>query len=272
MRIRTYNVTFPTIGLCFVLLLTNTAQAQVRRPQVQPLPKRPAIPVPVRPVKPLPPGGNGIILNKTDQLTAKDAMDRVRRTCHCKIYKVNMLANKRYVIDMTGGFDTYLRLEDAAGQQLAIDDDGGAGLNSRLSFIPKANGQYRVIATSCGGQQVGQFKLVVTLEKERKLALRKQGVLKATDPTDVIRQNCHFQIVTYKMEKGKIYTIDLEGNYDPYLRIEDALGNNRAQDDDGGVGLNSRLRFIPEKTDTYRIIITSCGSNRTGNYTLSVSE
>jgi hypothetical protein len=34
-------------------------------------------------------------------------------------------------------FDAYLRLEDSTGRQLAADDDGGDGLNSRITFKPE---------------------------------------------------------------------------------------------------------------------------------------
>ena len=98
---------------------------------------------------------------------------------------------------------------------------------------------------------------------------RKVGRLDAKDPYDVIRTNCRFKVVTFKMVKGRSYTIDLMGNYDPYLRVEDPLGNNRAQNDDGGVGLNSRMVFRPETTGNYRIIITSF-SGGLGTYTLTV--
>ena len=66
------------------------------------------------------------------------------------------------------------------------------------------------------------------------------------------------------MVGGKTYTISLEspgrpgtpGYFDTYLRIDDTKGAILAQDDDGGVDLNSLLVFRPERDDVYRIIVT----------------
>ena len=56
--------------------------------------------------------------------------------------------------------NTYLRLEDAAGNQLRQDDDGGSGLNSRIRFQAPRTGNYRVIATSLG-RALGPFNITV---------------------------------------------------------------------------------------------------------------
>ena len=45
-----------------------------------------------------------------------------------------------YVIDMTGTFDTFIRLQDAGGTEVAFDDDGGQGLNARLLYVPAKSG------------------------------------------------------------------------------------------------------------------------------------
>ena len=54
------------------------------------------------------------------------------------------------------------------------------------------------------------------------------------------------QIHTFTFDKDKTYTIDLMSrDFDCWLRIADADGKTLAQDDDGGEGLNSRLRSPP---------------------------
>jgi len=54
--------------------------------------------------------------------------------------------------------DPYLRLEDAAGKELAKDDDGGEGLNARIRFDCPADGTYRIICTTFAGG-VGLYEL-----------------------------------------------------------------------------------------------------------------
>ena len=258
MRTRSWlkSCLFPGV---FLLVLGNTLSV-FAQPQFQPIPVVPGQNVV---------GGSGNVFKKTDQLTAKDPKDSVRRNCYHKAYTVKLTAGKKYVIDqISKTFDPYLRLEDANGKHLASDDDGGQGLNSRIFYTPPQIGNYKIIATTFGASQLGNFTLTVS---SKKILFSKKGQLTNTDPYDVIRQNSRFRIVPVKMTKGKVYTIDVQGNFNPYLRLEDARGNNRAYTNNGGFGLNSALVFRAEETDTYRIIVTSL-TGRVGSYTLTVSE
>ena len=46
-----------------------------------------------------------------------------------------MTAGKTYTIDMVSKqIDSYLRLEEASGKQLAEDDDSGGNLNAKLTL------------------------------------------------------------------------------------------------------------------------------------------
>jgi hypothetical protein len=81
-------------------------------------------------------------------------------------FEVEFEADKTYQIDlMSRAFDSFLILEDSTGKQLATDDDGGDGLNSRLVFRAPANGLYRIIATSLGMRGTGNFVLEVRENK-----------------------------------------------------------------------------------------------------------
>ena len=57
--------------------------------------------------------------------------------------------------------DAYLRIEDDAKKELAHDDDGGGFPHSRIVFRPTKDGEYRLIATSFGPRQTGDFTLTV---------------------------------------------------------------------------------------------------------------
>lgn len=93
-------------------------------------------------------------------LTGSDRRDtRMRGPCH--IYNLKMTAGRTYVIDhMTNQFDAYLRLENAAGIEVARDDDGGVGLNSKIIFRAPNSGTYRLIATSLGAGR-GAYTLTI---------------------------------------------------------------------------------------------------------------
>jgi thiol-disulfide isomerase/thioredoxin len=96
-----------------------------------------------------------------DKLVKSDARDAVRTDCVHKIHKYKMTAGKLYVIDMVSKqFDAYLRLEDAAGKQLAEDDDSGGDNNARIVFQAPKDGEYRIICTS-SAPGYGDYTLTV---------------------------------------------------------------------------------------------------------------
>lgn len=102
-----------------------------------------------------------MVFNVAEALTEKDARDTIRKESFCRIYKVELKAGNSYTIDMVSNeFDTYLRLEDETGRQIAFDDDGGGDLNARLSFTPSRTATYRIVATSFR-TAMGRFTLTV---------------------------------------------------------------------------------------------------------------
>lgn len=95
-------------------------------------------------------------------LTNDDPKDKVRVVSPCKIYAIKLTAGKTYQIDMMSkAIDSYLRFEDAAGKELAHDDDSGEGLDARIIFNCTQEGTYRIIATTFLGG-TGPFTLRVT--------------------------------------------------------------------------------------------------------------
>jgi hypothetical protein len=110
-----------------------------------------------------PDGGDRTI---NDRLTQGDPIDHVRRVGRHKSYSYRMKAGTTYTIRMLSNqFDTYLRLEDPAGIQVAEDDDGdapGVSLNARIVFTAPRDGTYRIIATSFDPNTFGGYQLLVT--------------------------------------------------------------------------------------------------------------
>lgn len=94
------------------------------------------------------------------KLSQDDPKD-TRRNTPCKVHVAKLKAGRVYVLDMVSTqFDSYLRLEDKGGTQLAEDDDGGGNLNARITFTCSADGDYRIIATSFN-QGVGDYTLTI---------------------------------------------------------------------------------------------------------------
>jgi hypothetical protein len=90
---------------------------------------------------------NGVAYVSGNLINA-DPKDKVKKDSPCKIYTVTMAAGKQYQIDLVAQqFDAYLRLENAAGQEVANDDDGGGMLNAQIVYNCPQAGEYRIIAT-----------------------------------------------------------------------------------------------------------------------------
>jgi serine/threonine protein kinase len=80
-----------------------------------------------------------------------------------QVHAWKLVAGRTYVIDLeSDAFDAFLRLEDPAGKLLAENDDiSPTNQNSRLVFTPKADGSYRIVATSFQEAGTGPYTLRV---------------------------------------------------------------------------------------------------------------
>lgn len=104
-------------------------------------------------------GGGGIVLNVNGDLTFMDPMQGGK---HKKVHRVFLQAGREYVINMRSPhFDTFLKVTNDFGLVLVQNDDGGAGLNSRVVFRPLASRFYNVVATSFSNGATGDYHLTI---------------------------------------------------------------------------------------------------------------
>lgn len=80
------------------------------------------------------------------------------------------------IILESADFDPVVTLQNAAGEEIAFNDDFGGSLNSRLVAELPANGTYRVVARSYSGGG-GDFNLVVRPASEYEVALARADAL-----------------------------------------------------------------------------------------------
>ena len=75
-------------------------------------------------------------------------------------YRVTLTAGQAYEISLTGtsGLDTYLRLLDANGRQIAYNDDSGGTLSAGFTFIAETTGTYYISAQAYGSN-TGAYSL-----------------------------------------------------------------------------------------------------------------
>jgi D-arabinose 1-dehydrogenase-like Zn-dependent alcohol dehydrogenase len=172
-------------------------------------------------------------------------------------YQIDLVATQKLV-------DPYLYLLDEQGKILQRDDDGGGFPNARISFTPKVTGNYTIIATVYTNQ-LGPMTLTVR-SANAKLLL---------NVSDKLTQNDNHKAYTVKLEKGKVYLIDLvkvNGSLDPFLELYSPDNQKVAEDDDGGGFFNARLIYKATETGQYHIIAKSFMANSTGEFRLTVQE
>ena len=216
-------------------------------------------------------------------------------------FKVTLQAGRTYRFDLAPvirvrGDGTYevslypeiVALYDAESNYLQDTSDresSGPGYVARVEFTPNADGAYYISAAGLGFT-AGEYELTVsdiTQEDDTRTADRSSpGRLSVgfsvTGKID-FEQDVDWFAVT--LNAGTRFRIDLEGRatgrgslYDPWLRgIFDADGNEipGTRNDDGGVGLNSRLFFTPTATG-FHYVATGGMAYHVGSFTLSVVE
>ena len=198
-------------------------------------------------------------------------------------YRIEALGNTRG--DYGGSlYNPTLSVHDAQGEVLhtAVAGDGSdkLGHNAALEFKAYEAGTYYIGIT--GGGRTGTYTVFVNrLTDEYGTSILTRGAVAVGVPaTGDIGQPRDRDWFAVDLIEGRAYRIELEGSPsgrgtldDPYLR---GIQFNRAvlpgsTDDDGGVGLNSRVDILAPATGAYFISVGAY-SFRTGSYRLSVNE
>ena len=205
------------------------------------------------------------------------------------IYQFVVEEDLEYVIELTSldndgngasDYDTYLELYDENCIQIALDDDGGMNLNSRLAQYLTA-GTYFIGASSYSAAPTatGAYTLGVTcqdpidrcIDCEVALiscAIPENGTFPMTECTRASGQGLDLYSLVIA---GGDLTIDLTGDYDTYMQFFDENCGLMAEDDDGGDGFNSRLVLADLAAGVYYVGVSSYGQGVTGGFSLTAT-
>jgi len=203
-----------------------------------------------------------------------------------------------------GELDPYLELRDASGEAIAMDDDGGNGLNSLLRHTFDDAGTYTIAAMGYGESQ-GDFTLrvreqrpvmaqlplqVIGFDDQASGELASQWGDVSTLPTTIMYQLSEDALAAIRSGNGEV-TIrmnasdegdpDFGGGIDPFVELgfDTPLGFAVATSDDDGSGtLNSMLPvdlgLLAEHSgllDMMRIRVQAYGGSG-GAYTLTIAQ
>lgn len=251
-----------------------------------------------------------IALNLSDRLTGQLSESAPKEESDgeevaVQRYVINATANRAYWIAVdTGAFDPTVEVgrygKDNVFESLASDDDGGDGTNALMRFKPETDGAYIVrvhsISSNPEGQDTGG-ETIATGMGSFTISLKEAPVAPAPATATTInigqtiagnlvdggprRENDSlYAIYSVALSAGQRITITMNNGdgestdgFDPYLEIgtgTPATFAKLAEDDDGGLELNSRLRFEAPSAGTYLIRATAVNSTNAGAYSLAV--
>lgn len=198
-------------------------------------------------------------------------------------YRLSARTGQTYRIALAGAgegglSDSYLRVVDAQGNELAANDDSEGSLNSALEFTPQASGNVFIEASAFSNAYTGAYTLTVNgsagprdnLSADRNT----RGRLTVGQSVDgVLDFNADRDWYRVRLQEGQSYrfTLNSVGDSpvgDPLVRIHNAQGEELGFDDDGGDGLNSYLEFTAPTTGNY-FVDAGAFSEGPGGYTLT---
>jgi hypothetical protein len=195
-------------------------------------------------------------------------------------FVIEMIEGRPYRFNVEGAGETplgdpVLTLYNATGEQVATDDDGGAGVNAYLSYASPTGGPHFVAVSgfgeSTGGYAVRGVDTDVPGHIYTDEALDAVNGDERASRIDLPGDLDYFRV---ELEAGRRYVMEARavgpnplGN--PVLTLMDGENNRVASDNDSGPGRNALLRFTAREAGSYYIQASGLGGS-TGSYQVSI--
>jgi hypothetical protein len=200
-------------------------------------------------------------------------------------FAIQMVEGRPYRLNLAGAgegegslADPLLTLFDAEGHQVAIDDDGGPGLNAYVTYTSVTGGVYYAAVSSFNAGAAGQYSLSVVdtdvagnPDTDENLD-GAQGDERAS-VIDLAGDKDYYRV---ELEEGVRYEFALFGQgenplADPFLTLSNSAGEQVTSDDDSGPGLDARIRFRATASDVFYLQASGLGG-ATGGYRIVVNR
>jgi len=182
--------------------------------------------------------------------------------------------NGRLTAETTGNVDTYMILYDYdTEEELAANDDGGQGQNSRVAYNVRAGTSYMIIVSGYSLSTAGAygFRAFITVregdnsfdnpisyeigDSEESAAVVSRSLQQGSED--------YFLLVPNK--SGRL-TMETTGRTDTYIELFDSDKELLDRNDDGGQNNNARLRHNVNAGNRYFLLVRGYNQNTTGNY------
>jgi hypothetical protein len=206
-----------------------------------------------------------------------------------RVYRLDATAGQRLVLTLqSSDFDAFLSVLRPVGgitEMLASDDDSGGEMNARLRWVVPATGPYFVLAHALGANTSGRYTLRVEEAAPPRPATpqaistgeARRGTLTQQSPVlDNYGSDVFYDLYSIDGRAGQHLVITLDSDdFDAFLEFGPIIGNVvnvTHSDDDGGEGMNSRLRVTIPADGRYGVNARPLSADVFGSYTITVRE
>jgi hypothetical protein len=163
-------------------------------------------------------------------------------------------------------FDSYLRLRDSSGSEIAFNDDGGGSLNSLIGpLLLSEGGVYTIVASSLSGSSTGAFVLVLNSANLMPIAVGEPVEGELTESEGMA-------YYTLEANAGDVIGITVESDIDTTLTVNDPFNYQIASDEDGGKGNNPEISDLVLNSDGSYTILVSSPFSETGAFTIEITR
>jgi hypothetical protein len=190
---------------------------------------------------------------------------------------------ERVRIDLrSSDFDTYLILKDPNGEQQENDDFEGTS-RSVIDADINESGTYRVLVTSYGEGETGDYTLAIDVGAPAPAAVARRdvetiefggttsGALESSDGR--LDDGEYRDLYVFNGSAGETVRIDMNSSaFDTYLGLISPSGETVENDDHEGSTSHSRIQMALEESGRYRVVATSYAADNTGQYTLELQR
>ncbi|HVO35008.1 MAG TPA: PPC domain-containing protein [Gemmatimonadales bacterium] len=217
-------------------------------------------------------------------------------------YNFQCTAGQAFQMDVLSDWDNYAIVFDPMGNNVAHDDDGGEGLNARITYTCQQTAVYKLAVTTYSastttglytlrvqalgtptplGQPtpIGQpqpiaqpipqpipaqpTNLIAAPGQTAQIGIGQTMRGRLETGDQIMQDSTYADLWQFQGTAGQTVQIDVRSDeFDTYMQLLDANGTKLGEDDDSGGNLNSRLIFTLPATGMYQIVVNNAGRTR----------
>lgn len=234
-----------------------------------------------RPAPPRAPRPSRIAVGDEDSARLTDRDPEQEDGGRYRAYAFRAVKGQRVVITLSSDdFDPVVsigRMSREAFEELAQNDDGPDGLNSRLVFTAPDAGDY-VIRVSALEEGEGLYTLAVAdappAPAAKPISVGDTVEAELGESSGLNDEGQSAEFYRFAASAGQTVAIEMGSkDFDTHLTLRNAAGDLIAEDDDGaGSGTDSRISVTLENAGEYVIEARAFDDDETGRFTLKLSE